>query len=143
MQFTFKDIKDKEYLKKLVKEETNRIFNSESARQDRNLDQVKRHVLQGKIAELYLAENIEGYKICTWDIYHDIYDEINDEYIEVKAYTDAFDILEPRIQYQVKRITEGRNWNKSKLMYVFSFNEFNYTLLGKINLLDGFSNNRR
>jgi hypothetical protein len=143
MVFSFKDIKDKEYLKTLVKDETNRIFNSESARQDRNIDQVKRHVLQGKIAELYLAENVEGYKICTWDIYHDIYDEKNDEYIEVKAYTDAFDILEPRIQYQVKRITEGRNWNKSKLMYVFSFNEFNYTLLGKINLLDGFSNNRR
>lgn len=126
--FTENDIHDKERLERMVEKEAAVIFNSPSARKDRDYDTVKFCVKQGKVAELYLIENF-GYEEADKK-YHDLKDPISGEYAEVKAYSiHSADV--PAVKRDLKRL-RTENWNISKWYYLFKYSEGNYELLEKI-----------
>lgn len=128
IKFTEKDIRDKERLDRMVKKEADSIFRSEVARRGRDYDSIEHSVRQGKIAELYLIENM-GYDEADrrW---HDLVDADN-EYTEVKAYTRVKTKDVPFVQKDLIRLrTEG--WNVSKWYILFCVEGENYELIEKI-----------
>lgn len=134
IQYSKNDIIDKEFLKKEIISETKRIFESEEARQNRTLYEVGISVKQGKTAEFLLTQMFPYLKICHWNKYHDLFNEVTNNYEEVKAYTDLKDINDERVKRSLEKIMKGRNWNKSKYMHIFSYNKETgiYTYIDKI-----------
>jgi hypothetical protein len=129
LKFTAEDIKDKELLMQLVKEEATRIFESERARKGRTYEQIEKSVYQGKVAELFLIEN-HGYLPADRK-YHDLKD-LEGNYTEVKAYRNA-SLESLYVKEDISRIKTG-GWNDSKYYILFSFKEGVYELVEKINI---------
>ena len=129
VKFTENDIKDIERLNKMIDRESKVIYESASARRDRDYDTVKFCVKQGKVAELYLIENF-GYEESDKK-YHDLKDS-DGNYTEVKAYS-IYSANAPSVHRDLKRIrTEG--WNVSKWYILFSYNYGVYSFLDKIQI---------
>ena len=128
MQFTIEDIKDKTRLQRMIDIESNSIFNSPVARNNRSLEDIKHSVTQGKVAELYLIENTRFNEAdLKW---HDLKDPITGTYIEVKAY-DIRNVEAPSVQNDLKRYRSA-SWCKSKWYVLFKVHEGKYELLEKI-----------
>ena len=130
-RFTLSDIKNRDLLNREVETEALRIFNSPKARRDRSLAKIKSDTVQGKTAEIWLSENF-NFTLAP-DIYHDLIDE-DGNYVEVKAYT-GISNSENSIWLQdaLNRIRNG-NWNKSKYLLLFNYNQGEYTFLEKIKI---------
>ena len=129
MKFTIEDIRDKEKLNQMVEVEAKHIYDSTKSRKGRSWDEVYAHVLQGKVAELYLIESGEFEPA---DLkYHDLKDK-EGNYIEVKAYstTDRNSVYTAK---ELKRI-KAEGWNKSKYVMLFSYIHGDYELIEKIDL---------
>jgi len=129
MQFTEDNIKNKELLGKLINEETKRIFESETARKDRDYEQVYTRVKQGKIAELYM---VETGKFSFSDIkWHDLKNKAG-EYCEVKAYDvndeNASSVKRDLVRYRTEK------WCKSNWYYLFQCRGGEYKLLAIIRI---------
>jgi hypothetical protein len=122
--FTQDDIVDKELLEKLIEEETDRIYESVSARHGRDRDQISASVKQGKIAELFLVQSGK-YKFA--DIkWHDVM-TTNGEYVEVKAY-DVNDWEAPSVKRDLARYRTEK-WCKATWYYLFQCRAGEYKLL--------------
>lgn len=127
MQFTESDIKDKTYLESQILSEAKRLFESPKARNGRTLEEIKKVVRQGKVAEVFLIET--GKYRASENIYHDLIDE-EGNYVEVKAYS-INNSNAPHVQNDLYRIrTQG--WNKSKWYMLFKYDNGTYTFLEKI-----------
>jgi hypothetical protein len=126
-QFTESDIKDKAYLEEQIELEAQRLFSSEKARRGRTLEEIRKVVRQGKVAEIWLIENHDFQPAL--DIYHDLIDKEGNR-VEVKAYN-VYSSNAPYVQndlYQIR--TSG--WNHSKWYLLFHHNEGVYKFLEKI-----------
>ena len=87
-------------------------------------------VLQGKVAELWLIENI-GFDEAEKK-YHDLVNK-QGEFVEVKAYSGVWSADAPFVQKDLRKIrTEG--WNKSTWYYLFKYDYGTYTLLNIIKI---------
>lgn len=129
MKFTVEDIKDKELLHRLVKEEALRIFESERARKGRTYEQIEKSVFQGKVAELFLIET--GGYLPAEKKYHDLKDQ-EGNYIEVKAYKNA-SLTSHYVKEDLTRIKNG-GWNESKYYMLFSYTDGVYEFVEKISI---------
>jgi len=128
MRFRETSIKDKERLERMVKTEAKKIFSSEIARGQRDLETVEFCVRQSKIAELYLIENFD-YKEANKK-WHDLIDS-EGNYTEVKVYNNISSKNIPFVEKDLKKIrTEG--WNFSKWYMLFNITEGEYQLVDKI-----------
>jgi hypothetical protein len=126
-QFTESDIKDKAYLEEQIELEAQRLFSSEKARRGRTLEEIRKVVRQGKVAEIWLIENHDFQPAP--DIYHDLIDKEGNR-VEVKAYN-VYSSNAPYVQNDLYRIrTSG--WNHSKWYLLFHHNEGVYKFLEKI-----------
>ena len=130
MKFTIDDIKDKERLDKMVEKEANAIYSSPVARKGRTMEDVKFAVKQGKVAELYLIENM-GYQEA--DIkFHDLKDPNTGEYYEVKSYS-VSNRNAPFVEKDLKRL-KNESWCKSKWYLLFNFYCGQYEFIEKIQI---------
>ena len=129
MQFTESDIKDREFLERAIKQETERLYSSNTTRRNRSKEEIEKVVRQGKVAEVFLIET--GKYREAVDIYHDLIDE-NGDRTEVKAYS-VMSSNAPSVQNDLYRIRTG-NWNHSKWYILFNYNEGVYTFLEKIKI---------
>lgn len=127
LQFTESDIKDKAYLEEQIELEAQRLFSSAKARRGRDLEEIRKVVRQGKIAEVWLIENY-GFEPAP-DIYHDLIDKEGNR-IEVKAYN-VYHSNAPHVQNDLYRIRTS-SWNRSKWYLLFHHNEGVYKFLEKI-----------
>lgn len=125
LSFSVTDIKDPVLLSNLIAKESQKIYNSPTARQKRTKDEIECRVSQGKVAELYLVENY-GYKF-TDKKYHDLIDK-DGNLTEVKAYTKGISLGD-----ELHRIRTSK-WNKSKFFIAFKFENGRYTLDRKIEI---------
>jgi len=129
MQFTESDIKDREFLERAIKQETERLYSTNTTRRNRSKEEIEKVVRQGKVAEVFLIETGKYREAA--DIYHDLIDE-NGDRTEVKAYS-AMSSNAPHVQNDLYRIRTG-NWNHSKWYILFNYNEGVYTFLEKIKI---------
>jgi len=129
MQFTESDIKDREFLERAIKQETERLYSTNTTRRNRSKEEIEKVVRQGKVAEVFLIETGKYREAA--DIYHDLIDE-NGDRTEVKAYS-VMSSNAPHIQNDLYRIRTG-NWNHSKWYILFNYNEGVYTFLEKIKI---------
>lgn len=126
MKFTEADIKDKDLLERLIKEEATRIFESPRANRDRTYEQVANSVRQGKIAELFLVESgVYDFADIKW---HDLKNK-DGEYVEVKAYNVHNGFEAPFVKKDLERY-RSQDWCKAKWYMLFSCHEGNYEFLG-------------
>jgi len=131
--FTQDDIKDKELLEKLINEEADRIYKSETARHNRSYDNIYSTVKQGKIAEMYLVES-GRFKFADLK-WHDLVSANLDgtiEYSEVKAY-DVDDWNSPYVQRDIARY-RSEKWCKSTWYYLFQYRNATYKLLAVLRI---------
>ena len=127
--FTQDDIRDKDLLESLIREESDRIFESDSARKNRTYDQIYANVKQGKVAELYLKETGKfEFADIKW---HDL-KNANGEYCEVKAY-DVNDWNAPSVVRDLQRY-RTESWCKSTWYYLFQFRNGTYKLLAVLRI---------
>jgi hypothetical protein len=131
MTFTIEDIKDRDHLEFLIREESFRIFNSPKARKGRAFSEILDSVRISKTAEYYLVE--QGHYNPAKDIYHDLVDG-EGNFIEVKAYN-VYNSNAPHVKSELERIRES-TWNQSKWMILFKYNQGSYTFLEKIFIKD-------
>ncbi len=129
MQFTESDIKDREFLERAIRQETERLYSSSTTRRNRTKEEIEKVVRQGKVAEVYLIETGKYREAA--DIYHDLV-EPNGDRTEVKAYS-VMNSNAPHVQNDLYRIRTG-NWNHSKWYILFNYNEGVYTFLEKIKI---------
>jgi len=125
--FTESDIKDKSYLEQQIELEAQRLYTSPKARRGRSVDEIRKVVRQGKVAEVWLIEN-KSFTSAP-DIYHDLIDS-EGNYVEVKAYN-VYNSNSPYVQKDLDRIRNG-GWNRSKWYLLFQYNNGVYNFLEKI-----------
>ena len=119
IRFTENDIKDKDRLNRMIKNEAIQIYNSPVARRGRDLETIEFFVKQGKVAELYLIEN-QNYSEANRK-WHDLKDP-NGDYTEVKAYSNT---PTPNVPYVEKDLIKYKqsSWNYSKWYILFNVDE--------------------
>lgn len=136
--FTEKDIRNKALLESMIREEADRIFESPKARGSRTLSHIERTVRIGKVAELWLIENM-GYKKAppvkdksgTYRHYHDLIEPEDSTIAEVKAWTTSR--IDSDLESEIIRIRTG-GWNLSTWMIVFIYDRGTYTFKQKIRI---------
>lgn len=130
MRFNVKTDIDLDRLKQRAFAEAEHIYNRESTRRNRTLQQVRTNCLIGHAAELYLIDHC-GFKDDPTP-YKDVFDP-SDIPTEVKVIRNAKDVY-----FVLKRANEYalELWRKyPKLLYIFVVNEYNgdYELNGIYN----------
>lgn len=132
VRFTEEDIRDRERLESMVEEEALQIFSS-SGRRGRDLEEVRQNVRQGKIAELFLIENL-GYTESDLK-YHDLVNR-EGEIVEVKAYNmhekPEYARRNSYVQKDIKKLKES--WNMTKWYYLFRCKEGKYEFIFRVQI---------
>lgn len=132
LTFHADQIKDTDRLNKMIEDEAVRIHQSDEARNNRTLHQIRESVRQGKVAELYLIENY-NYKEAGIN-WHDLIDS-EGVYTEVKAYK-IWDEHAPQVTKDLKRYRSISKF-KSKWYVLFSVDDGNfYKFIAKIKIKD-------
>jgi hypothetical protein len=141
--FTIKSL-SKENLNKAIffaAIEAERIYNNESLRQGRTFAKVMMNTLQGKIAEFIVSQEC-GLSIATQKnqiddginhIWHDLINEEDRTYYEVKAY--YYKTYDEYLEKNIKRLREqDPKWNYSKYLIAFECKDDIYTFKEKIKI---------
>jgi hypothetical protein len=113
--FSIADIRDIELLEENIHREASAIWENVNLRRNRNFEELKSSVRQGKIAEQWLIEN-HGFTQARIK-YHDVVNP-DREYVEVKAYSYG-DIFASFVQRDLQKY-KAANWSQAKWYVLFN-----------------------